>query len=128
MSDHTFFILTIFFLHLELHVELGWWGICLLEKGLRPGLYWCYTIVLRCFDKLNNTDLFHQIHGVYIVHTFCKGTHKFTQKEHIFILLIKLLKIGLCGLSSQIPLNHFPTSLCDVIFKHPLKVNCLTGF
>ena len=27
------------------------------------------------FDKLNNTDIFHQIHGVYIVHTFCRGTH-----------------------------------------------------
>ena len=26
------------------------------------------------FDKVNNADLFLQIHGVYIVHTFCKGT------------------------------------------------------
>ena len=26
------------------------------------------------FDKLNHTHLFLQIHGVYIVHTFTKGT------------------------------------------------------
>ena len=26
------------------------------------------------FDKLNNSDLFLQIHGLYIAHTFIKGT------------------------------------------------------
>ena len=28
------------------------------------------------FDELNNTDLFLQIHRVYVVHTLFKGTHK----------------------------------------------------
>ena len=28
------------------------------------------------FDKLNITDLFHQIHEVYLVHLFCIGTYK----------------------------------------------------
>ena len=28
------------------------------------------------FDKLNNTDLYLHLHGVYIVHAFIKGTHK----------------------------------------------------
>ena len=32
--------------------------------------------VTRSFDKLNNTNLFHQIHGVYIVNTSIKGTPK----------------------------------------------------
>ena len=37
------------------------------------------------FDKLNNTDLFHQIFGVYIVQTFCQGTHKINWPNQLLL-------------------------------------------